>query len=236
MLNPLRLVWGIWAWLVLAKLVLVAALLVLLLPTLRARRQAARLLGRAFFLLAGIPVRIRGLERLPDGPCVVVANHASYLDGPLLFAALPPRFGFVIKKEASRIPVAGPLLGRLGHRFVERFNRHEGAADARRILRAVAGGESVAFFPEGTFGEGHGLARFHTGAFVTAARAGAPVLPVAIRGARQVLPAKSWLPRWGRLEVEALEPLPPQPGRDAAAGLRDAARARIAAALGDPAP
>ena len=55
-------------------------------------------------------MRAHGIERLPDGACIIVANHASYVDGPLLFACLPPRFGFVIKKEASRIPLAASGL------------------------------------------------------------------------------------------------------------------------------
>lgn len=232
--NPLRLAWGAYAWLLLVPVLLVLTLVVLALPTLPLRRHAARHICRAYFRLIGLPVRAVGMERLPPGPCVVVANHASYLDGPLLYAALPPRFGFVIKKEASRIPLAGSLLRHLGHLFVERFNRHEGASDARRILRAVAQGQSVAFFPEGTFSARAGLARFHTGAFVTAARAGMPVAPVVIRGTRRALGAKTLLPRWSRLEVEALEPLAAAPGPDGAAVLRDGAHARMAAALGEP--
>ena len=231
--NPLRLLWGLYAWLLVVLLLLVAALPVLVLPRLAQRRGAAGLICRAYFLLCGLPVHRIGMDRLPAGPCIVVANHASYLDGPLLFAVLPPRFAFVIKKEASRIPLAGLLMRRLGHHFVNRSNRHEGANDARRILRAVSQGESVAFFPEGTFGAQTGVARFHTGAFLTAARAGVPVAPVAIRGTRRALRAKTFVPRWSRIEVEALAPMTAAPGAVAAA-VRDSARERIAAALPEP--
>jgi 1-acyl-sn-glycerol-3-phosphate acyltransferase len=214
--NPLRLAWGLWAWLLLVPLLLVAALPILALPTLAQRRALARLVCQAYFGLCGLPVRTLGLERLPAGACIIVANHASYVDGPLLFGCLPPRFGFVIKKEASRLPLAGLLLRRLGHHFVERRNRHEGGSDARRILRAVEQGQAVAFFPEGTF-------------------TGVPVAPVVIRGTRRVLGAGTVVPRWGRIEVEVLAPLAAQTGAgDAAAWLRDEARQRIAAALGEP--
>src|SRR5690348_9688575 len=108
--NPLRLLWGLWVFLLVVPVVLVAALAIILLPGLAERRRTAAALGRAYFRLCGMPVRALGLERLPEGACVIVANHASYLDGPLLFAWLPPRFGFVIKKEASRTPVLGPML------------------------------------------------------------------------------------------------------------------------------
>ncbi len=175
------------------------------------------------------------MGRLPEGACIVVANHASYMDGPLLFGCLPPRFGFVIKKEASRLPLAGLLMRRLGHHFVDRRNRHEGGSDARRILRSVEQGQAIAFFPEGTFSAERGLARFHSGAFAAAARAGVPVAPVVIRGTRYVLGARIVVPRWGRIEVEALVPLAPAIGAgDTAAQLRDEARSRIAASLGEP--
>jgi len=232
--NPLRLVWGIYAWLLVVPMLLITALPVLALPRLSQRRSAAAFICRAYFLLCGLPVHRIGMDRLPAGPCVVVANHASYLDGPLLFAVLPSRFGFVIKKEASRIPLAGTLMRRLGHHFVNRSNRHEGANDARRILRAVAQGESVAFFPEGTFSVQTGVARFHAGAFATAARAGVPVAPIAIRGTRRALRPKTFLPRWSRIEVEALAPIAATAPGEFVANLRDSARAQIAAALPEP--
>lgn len=233
--NPLRLAWGIWVYLLVLPTVVAAALPILVLPGLRARRAAAGFVCRAWFRLCGMPVRRVAVDRLPDGACIIVANHASYLDGPLLFAHLPPRFGFVIKKEASRAPVLGLLLRRLGHHFVERSNRHEGAGDARRILRSLEQGEAVAFFPEGTFHTVPGVARFHGGAFALAARTGLPVAPVAIRGTRTVLGGGRAWPRWGRIEIEVLEPLPAKAGAgDAAVSLRDAARAAIAAGCGEP--
>jgi len=86
------------------------------------------------------------LERLPKTPCVVVANHASYIDAIAIVAALPPEFAFVIKKEMVRVPLAGLLLRRLGSQFVERFDRHKGATDARRVLKLAATGQSLMFF------------------------------------------------------------------------------------------
>jgi 1-acyl-sn-glycerol-3-phosphate acyltransferase len=233
--NPLQLLWGLWALLLVLPAVLLAALPILVLPGVAARRRGAAAACRGYFMLCGIAARRIGLERLPASACIIVANHASYIDGPLLFAYLPPRFGFVIKKEASRAPVLGILLQRLGHHFVERQNRQEGAGDARRILRALEQGEAAAFFPEGTFHTETGIARFHGGAFALASRAGTPVAPVAIRGTRAVLGGDRAWPRWGRIEVEVLEPLPARAGAgDVATELRDAARERIAAATGEP--
>src|SRR6202034_574735 len=109
--------------------------------------------ARTFLRMAGIHLCIEGREHLPQEPCVVVANHSSYIDGIVAVAALPPDFAFVIKKEMVRVPLAGFLLRRLGSEFVERFDRHKGASDARRVLRLAATGQSLVFFPEGTFNE-----------------------------------------------------------------------------------
>lgn len=234
--HAIRLVWAGYCYLLFALLLAAAIVLALLLPSLRLRRDGSRALARLFFVLAGLPFRVTGSGRLPQAPSVVVANHSSYVDGPLLYAALPSRFGFVIKKEAASVPLGGWFLKRLGHEFVERHDKAQGARDARRILRSAAGGGSVVFFPEGTFTEHRGLGRFRSGAFVTASRAGMPVVPVVIHGARNVLPGETRLPRRGPLVVEILEPLPPpQPGEtDAVARLRSQARARILERLDEP--
>jgi 1-acyl-sn-glycerol-3-phosphate acyltransferase len=236
MRAALRAAWGVYAWTLFTLLVFLALAAALVLPTLRWRRDGSRWLARTFFRVVGLPVEVAGLDRLPREPCVAVANHASYLDGPLLYAVLPSRFGFVIKKEIVGVPLAGFFLRRLGHEFVDRHDRREGARDARRILKTAVGGGSVAFFPEGTFGNTPGLARFHSGAFLTAARAGMPVAPVVIRGARAVLPGGAHLPRPGRLEVEVLEPvvapLPDEP--DAVGRMKFEARQRILERVGEP--
>ena len=70
--------------------------------------------------LIGSPVRVAGAERLPDTPCVVVANHASYLDGIILTAALPAEFTYLIKYELASFPLGGFLLKRIGSEFVNR--------------------------------------------------------------------------------------------------------------------
>jgi 1-acyl-sn-glycerol-3-phosphate acyltransferase len=214
---------------------LVALLGVLLLPRLSWRRAAARSMARLFFALTLMRVHLTGLERLPAGACVVVANHASYLDGPLMQALLPPRFAFVIKGEMAGVPVAGLLLRRLGSQFVDRQNRHRGGRDAKRILDLALGGNALGFFPEGTFHGPPGLHRFQPGAFVTAARAGLPVVPVVIRGTRQALGEGQWLPAAARIEVEILDALPPPADeREAIQAARDEARAAILARLGEP--
>ncbi len=234
--GPLRLVYALYAVGLFLVLGLCALLLVLILPGVQRRRSVARRLSRVFFALSGMPLSVTGLERLPPGQCVVVSNHASYLDGVVFTAALPAQFAFVIKREMNAVPLAGLLLRRLGSHFVERFNRHRGATDARRVMRDALNGNSLAFFPEGTFTPTPGVLKFHTGAFTTALRAGCPVVPATVRGTRAALPPSGGLPRPGRIEVRILPPITPptDAGEDAALDLRDHARAAILNDLGEP--
>lgn len=233
---PLRLVYGIYAIALFLVLGLVALLLVLVVPGLQRRRGVARALSRLFFTLAGMRLSVEGLDRLPPGQSVVVSNHASYLDGVVFTAVLPARFAFVIKREMSGVPLAGLLLRRLGSHFVERFNRNRGAADTRKVLRDAINGNSLAFFPEGTFTRVPGLLKFHTGAFTTALRAGCPIVPATIKGTRVALSPNGGLPRPGRIEVRIFPAITPAPdaGENAALDLRDRARAVILGELGEP--
>jgi 1-acyl-sn-glycerol-3-phosphate acyltransferase len=201
-----RLVYGIYTYCMFLTLGLLA-LVGMLLPGLTRRRAVARAMSRILLLFTGMPLAVRHIERIPEGQCVVVANHASYLDGLVMTAALPPRFGFVIKREMERVPVAGTLLRRLGSEFVERFNRNRGGVDARRVLRTAVSGNSLVFFPEGTFDVRPGLGKFHAGAFTIAARAGCPVVPAVVRGTRRAFPPKKAWPRPSRIEIEFLEPI-----------------------------
>jgi 1-acyl-sn-glycerol-3-phosphate acyltransferase len=234
--TPFRLAYGIYAIAIFLVLGLGALLLVLLVPGVHRRRAVARAMSRVFLTLAGMPLTIKGLERLPQGQCVVVSNHASYLDGVVFTAALPAQFAFVIKREMSGVPLAGLLLRRLGSHFVERFNRNRGAADARRVLRDAINGNSLAFFPEGTFTRTPGLLKFHTGAFTTALRAGCPIVPAIVRGTRVALSPNGGLPRPGRIEVQIFPAITsaPDAAEGAAVELRDRARAVILRELGEP--
>ncbi len=199
----------------------------LFVPSLKGRRRVAGAFSRGFFFIAGIPLKIEGLERLPDAPCVVVANHASYIDGIVAAAALPPDFAFVIKREMIRVPLASLLLRRLGSAFVERFDRHKGGSDTRRVWKLAAAGQSLVFFPEGTFDAARQVGRFLGGAFATAERAGMPIVAVAIHGTRDVLPAGSLMLRRRSIRFQVLGVIAPD-------GARQRSREMIAAAVGEP--
>ena len=211
-----------------------ATLLALVVPRLEWRRRLTHRLAGLALPVLGIRLTVDGLARLPEGSCVVVANHASYLDGIVMKAALPPRFSFVIKREAASMPVAGFLLKRIGSEFVDRHNEGGRRRDAMRVLRKAELGQALVFFPEGTFDEVPGLKRFHIGAFAAAVRGAMPAVPVVIHGARRALPNRALIVRPGRIRVEILGPIEVPASPHATEELRSAARGAILSRLEEP--
>jgi 1-acyl-sn-glycerol-3-phosphate acyltransferase len=221
----LALPYGVYALSAFTLLAVGATILILPVPGQRLRRRMVRAAARFALFVCGMRVAVLHAERLPADACVVVANHSSYLDGIVLYAALPPVFGFVIKREMSQVPVANLLLRRIGAHYVDRGHSQKGAGDTRRLLKQAAAGGALAFFPEGTFHPEPGLLRFRSGAFVVAARTGLAVMPVAIRGTRSALPGRKLLPRPSRIEIELTTLLPPP----ASTGTEDVSASMIAA-------
>jgi 1-acyl-sn-glycerol-3-phosphate acyltransferase len=216
------------------------ALLLALLPPLwvalqllpgRAVDRAVRRWCRAVLALAGCRLRLEGGENL-GGVGILAANHSSYLDVVALLAALPVEVRFVAKRELERAPLVGTVIRKVGHLTVERFDLSRSVADAERVAQALRGGVPLLFFPEGTFGAGPGLLPFRLGAFKAAVEAGCPVIPIAILGTREILPAGRGLPRRGPITVAIAPPVRPEgAGWREIVRLRDRARAAIAARL-----
>lgn len=205
--------------------------LILIAPGQTLRRHIGAYGVRLGLMLMLVPLRIRGAGNLPAGPCIVVSNHASYLDGLVMTAVLPRRFTFVIQHGVASWFYAGTVLRRMGYRFVNRSSARAGAVQTRAMLRDLHNGESLAIFAEGTFKAEPGLLPFKNGAFLLAAKAGIPVVPVTIRGTRRLLGGGSVRFRWSAVEVDIA---PPLPVGDHAAALRDAARAVVLARCGEP--
>ena len=235
--SLLERVYGLGAWAVFGLIALVLLLAVAVVPTQQRRQALAQRLLRFALRLIGIRLTIQGRDQLPDvHPYVVVVNHASYMDAAALIATLPPGLCYVGKRELGSLRISRFLFERLGVEFVERLDAQKSIEDSDRLLYLVQNGQSVVFFPEGTFGREPGLRPFRMGAFTIAAQAGAPVVPVALRGTRSVLRAEQWLPRPRPVRVTILPPLHPK-GTEwlERLSLREAARTAILQHCGEPA-
>jgi len=225
---------ALWLWTVFATGAALAALAALM-PSRPLRKRIARAIARAGLGACGLAIEVTGNPAPAHGPWVFASNHASYLDWLVLTAVLPAQACFVAKRELARWQVLRWVLVRMGVHFVERDDVHASVEDAKRLFDAVASGESLVYFPEGTLMRAPGLRPFHMGAFIAAAQSGASVVPVSLRGTRSVLRDGSWWPRKATVVVEVHEPLRAEgPDWPDAVTLRDRTRERIASACGEP--
>jgi 1-acyl-sn-glycerol-3-phosphate acyltransferase len=153
--------------------------------------------------------RIEGLERLPrQGPFLLVANHCSQADPPLLGWATAYQIGrivhFMAKDEMRRWPIIGWLADRSGVFFVR---RGEGDRAAQRLaLSLLAAGEGVAIFPEGTRSRDGRLREVRSGAALLAIRSGAPVVPVGIAGTHRLFRGRWHIPHRSKVTFRIGEP------------------------------
>jgi len=183
----------------------------------------------------GIPLEVRGIEKIPAQGAVLVFNHSSYLDVFALAATLPGEPAIVAKRELAQQFVAGPILRRLGTPFVERYDVSSSLTDAATLGGLARDGRFLVFFPEGTFTRRAGLSGFYLGAFKVAAEAGLPILPGIIKGTRTVLRSDQWFPRHSAISIEIIDPVLPA-GADfqSVVRLRDQVRQLMLARCGEP--
>jgi len=233
--TPGEWLYALYAWTVFLFISLFAWFAIVLAPFESWRQKLAHICARMLFRSTFVPLEVTGLEHLdPDNSGILVANHASYLDGFIVTAALNIPFHFIVKGELSRIWIARLLLQRFGAEFVDRFNANRGTSEIRRIAEKSRTGQNIVFFPEGTFTAFPGLQPFRMGAFVTAVRSNKPIIPVAIKGAREILRDNNGFPRRGRITVTIRPPvLPEGEGWQVALQLRDAARREISQYCGE---
>ncbi len=130
-----------------------------------------------------VPVQLQGRENLPGaGGYLLVSNHISWLDPPMLEFALGEPIRFMAKREVFAVPVIGFVLRAIGN-----FPIRRGESDRRALetaLRVLAAGQPVGFFPEGTRSKDGCLRRAKPGIALLARRSGVPVVPVAVMGTR----------------------------------------------------
>lgn len=142
---------------------------------------------------ARVSIEVAGLELAPEGETfVVMSNHQSLYDIPVIFQVLKRRVRMVAKTELFRVPVWSRAMRAAGFVEVDRQNRERAISSLQRAKDALASGTSIWIAPEGTRSESGRLAPFKQGGFHLALDTGARILPVAINGTRDVLLARGW--------------------------------------------
>jgi 1-acyl-sn-glycerol-3-phosphate acyltransferase len=169
----------------------------------------ARAWARMLLRIGGARVIPTGLENLqPNTSYVFAANHASYMDTPVVLANIPARFRFLANDYLFKVPFLGTHLRRAGHIPVVQGNARESVkamTEAGKTIRAR--GISVLIFPEGGRSL-TGLQEFREGAAFIAIKAGVPIVPVGLRGTMDLLPMHSAHVRPGMVELRIGDPIP----------------------------
>jgi 1-acyl-sn-glycerol-3-phosphate acyltransferase len=164
--------------------------------------------ARALCWAAGVKLEVHGAEHIAAAGrgTVYASNHVSWYD-VFAIATVLPRYTFVAKAELRKIPIFGWGAEGAGVVFLARENRKSAFEAYEVVAQKIARGLNVVVFPEGTRGMSYSLRPFKKGPFVLAIAAGAPVVPVVVYGAREVMGKGSFTVRSATVHVHLLEPV-----------------------------
>lgn len=171
--------------------------------------RVARAWARTLLAVAGVQVRVEGLEQIDrNGSYVFIANHASYYDTPVALAYIPVQFRFLAKGGLFQIPFLGTHLGRAGHIPVPREDPRASVKTMQRAAETIQKKKiSLLIFPEGGRTHDGTLQPFKEGGAYIAIRAGVPVVPLALIGTRSIMPYGSGVICSGKVTLRILKPI-----------------------------
>jgi 1-acyl-sn-glycerol-3-phosphate acyltransferase len=156
-------------------------------------------------ILGGIGVALEvedRSERAPEGePCIFVANHQNLLDIFTTAAAIPYPFGYLAKKELTRVPFLSLALRHSPSLFIDRSNRRASMRSLAGAVQSIREGQSVLFFAEGSRAYAPAMHPFKKGAFHVAVKAGVPLVPVTIRDSYRVMDERHYASRPGTIRL-----------------------------------
>ena len=174
----------------------------------RAQHRIARFWARTVVFATGCSLTVCGEENLRKAPVAVYAsNHTSYMDTPVVFAALPFQFRILARKELWPIPFIGWYLGRSGQIPIDTRNPRATLSSLGVGVKALRSGMPLFVFPEGGRTPNGELQNFLSGAAYLAIRAQVPLVPIALSGVYDLLPIHTRHLYSGELTLTAGEPI-----------------------------
>jgi 1-acyl-sn-glycerol-3-phosphate acyltransferase len=179
-------------------------------PTGRFMMKTSRVWARSLLAIAGVRVKVEGLEKLAPGQSYVFAsNHLSYMDTPVILTHIPADFRFMAKDGLFKIPLMGTHLGQAGHIPVPRGDPRAAVKTMSVAANTIRTRNiSLLIFPEGGRSDDGVLQPFKDGASYIAIKAGVPVVPLALSGTREILAMHSATFRRGDVTLRIGDPIP----------------------------
>ena len=132
-------------------------------------------------------MEVSGIENIPAGNCVFIANHQAIFDGFALIAYIDKPFGFIAKKEIKKIPLISSWLKSIGSIYINRQNPREAIKAIQEGVEKISDGYSMMIFPEGTRSLKSNMNAFKKGSMKLATKARVPIVPITIDGSYNVL-------------------------------------------------
>ena len=158
--------------------------------------------------LAGIRVRVAGLEHVPhDRAAVYAANHQSNVDPPVIFDVVHPRLHILYKAEFDAVPILARAFRYGGFIPVDRRNKEAALRSIDNGAASIRAGNSFLIFPEGTRSKTAELLPLKKGGFIMAIKAQSPIVPIAVQGGRDSMRKGSWMLRPVTVSVRIGEPI-----------------------------
>ena len=174
----------------------------------RAQHRIARIWARALVWGTGCSLTVRGTENLRKHPVAVYAsNHTSYMDTPVIFAALPFQFRILARRPLWSVPFIGWYLDRSGQIPIDTDNPHATLSSLGVGVKALRSGMPIFVFPEGGRTSTGELRPFLSGAAYLAIRAQVPLVPIALKGVYDLLPIHAHHFYPGELTLTVGEPI-----------------------------
>jgi 1-acyl-sn-glycerol-3-phosphate acyltransferase len=159
--------------------------------------------------IAGVQVRLEGIENIPAGVCIFAANHTSNVDPLAFIPNIPRRVAILVKKELFSVPILSKAMRMANFVPVDRMDREAAAASVDIAVDLLKRGQSFAVYPEGTRSPDGRLRPFKRGTIVMALESGAPVVPVSIAGAEKLMPKGGWTVQGGEVKIRFGPPVDP---------------------------
>ena len=162
--------------------------------------------ARSILWVSRVRVELNGMEHIDTrGSCILMSNHQSNFDIPVLLGSLAVQTRWLAKAELFKIPIFGHAMRRSGFISIDRSNRESAFKSLKEAAETIRAGTSVLIFPEGTRSDDGRIKPFKKGGFVLAVDAAVPVVPIVIDGTFEVMPKQRLRIQPRRVAVNILE-------------------------------